>query len=88
MHHRQEDVDERRPREEPVRETEDRPGIEIVVSDDGPGIEDINIVLQDGYTSGGGMGLGLPGTKRLMDEMTIDSALGSGTTIVIRKWRR
>ena len=71
-----------------LRETEDRPGIEIVVSDDGPGIEDINVVLQDGYTSGGGMGLGLPGTKRLMDEMTIDSALGSGTTIVIRKWRR
>ena len=63
-------------------------GIEIVVSDDGPGIEDIEQVLREGYTSGGGLGLGLPGTRRLMDEMHIDSALGRGTTVVIRKWRR
>ena len=70
------------------RQTAGRAGIEIVVSDEGPGIEDINLVLQDGYTSSGGMGLGLPGTKRLMDEMTIESAPGKGTTIVIRKWKR
>ena len=71
-----------------IAATDDRPGIEIVVADDGPGIADIDLVLQDGYTSGGGMGLGLPGTRRLMDEMTIESTPGVGTTIVIRKWKR
>jgi len=71
-----------------LAEIEDPAGIEIVVADDGPGIADIDLVLQDGYTSGAGMGLGLPGTKRLMDEMTIESTPGVGTTIVIRKWKR
>jgi serine/threonine-protein kinase RsbT len=66
----------------------ERTGIEIVVSDEGPGIPDVDQALRDGYTSGGGMGMGLPGTRRLMDEMTIESAVGSGTTITIRKWRR
>jgi len=66
----------------------ERTGIEIVVSDEGPGIPDIDQALSDGFTSGGGMGMGLPGTRRLMDEMTIESAVGSGTTITIRKWRR
>ena len=64
------------------------PGLEIVVSDDGPGIEDVKLVLRDGYTTGRGMGMGLPGTRRLMDVMEIDSAFGRGTTITIRKWRR
>jgi serine/threonine-protein kinase RsbT len=63
-------------------------GIEIVVRDDGPGIEDVELALRHGYTSGPGLGVGLPGTKRLMDEMEIDSALGRGTTVVIRKWHR
>lgn len=63
-------------------------GIEIRVSDEGPGIEDVEQVLRDGFTSGPGMGMGLPGTKRLMDEMEIRTALGRGTTITIRKWRR
>jgi len=63
-------------------------GIEIVVSDEGPGIADVAQVMQEGFTSGRGMGMGLPGTKRLMDEMTIDTALGRGTTVTIRKWRR
>lgn len=65
-----------------------RPGIEIVVSDGGPGISDVDQALRDGFTSGAGMGMGLPGTRRLMDEMTIDSTLGRGTTVTIRKWRR
>ena len=65
-----------------------RIGIEIVVSDEGPGIPDINQALSDGFTSGGGMGMGLPGTRRLMDEMSIDSAVGQGTVVTIRKWRR
>jgi serine/threonine-protein kinase RsbT len=65
-----------------------RTGIEIVVSDDGPGIADVDHVMQEGFSSGTGLGMGLPGTKRLMDEMEIDSALGRGTTITIRRWRR
>ena len=63
-------------------------GIEVVASDDGPGIPDIGLAMQDGYSTSGGLGLGLPGTRRLMDEMHIDSALGRGTTVTIRKWRR
>ena len=65
-----------------------RTGIEIVVSDGGPGIQDVDQALRDGFTSGGGMGMGLPGTRRLMDEMTVDSAIGRGTTVTVRKWRR
>ena len=63
-------------------------GLEIVVSDEGPGIADIDLVMQDGFTSGQGMGLGLPGTKRLMDEMALRSEAGSGTVVTIVKWRR
>jgi serine/threonine-protein kinase RsbT len=65
-----------------------RAGIEIVVRDDGPGIADINLALSEGYTSGRGLGMGLPGTRRLMDEMTIESVVGQGTTVTIRKWQR
>jgi serine/threonine-protein kinase RsbT len=65
-----------------------RTGIEIVIADDGPGIRDVEQALRDGFTSGGGMGMGLPGTRRLMDEMTIDSVVGRGTIVTIRKWRR
>src|SRR5262245_38635176 len=63
-------------------------GIEIVVADDGPGIADVAEAMRAGVTSGPGLGMGLPGTKRLMDEMDVDSALGKGTTVTIRKWRR
>jgi serine/threonine-protein kinase RsbT len=63
-------------------------GIEIVVRDEGPGIADVERAMQAGFTSGGGLGMGLPGTRRLMDEMEIESALGIGTTVTIRKWHR
>jgi serine/threonine-protein kinase RsbT len=63
-------------------------GIEIVVSDSGPGIHDIEQAMSVGFTSGPGMGMGLPGTKRLMDEMILHSAPGEGTSVTIRKWRR
>ena len=63
-------------------------GLQIVVSDDGPGIADIQQVMQDGFTSGHGLGLGLPGTRRLMDEMELRSEVGSGTVVTIVKWRR
>ena len=65
-----------------------RIGLEIVVADDGPGIVDVDLVMTEGYTSGEGLGLGLSGTKRLMDEMELVSVVGQGTTITIRKWRR
>ena len=63
-------------------------GIEMIVSDDGPGMPNVEQALRDGFTTGNGLGMGLPGTRRLMDEMTIDSAPGRGTTVIIRKWRR
>lgn len=65
-----------------------RAGIELVFSDDGPGIPDVDLALTDGWTSGNGMGLGLSGTKRLVDEFEIDTAPGEGTRVRILKWRR
>jgi serine/threonine-protein kinase RsbT len=62
-------------------------GIEIVCDDQGPGIADIELVMQDGYSTSRGMGMGLPGARRLMDEFTIHSSEGQGTTITCRKWR-
>lgn len=72
-----------------VREIEKngRKGIEIVCEDQGPGIPDMNLAMQDGYTTSRGMGMGLPGAKRLMDEFDIRSQVGVGTTIICRKWR-
>jgi len=63
-----------------------RKGIVIVARDSGPGIRSIDDVLRDGYSTSGGLGLGLPGVKRLMDEFTIDSELGHGTMVTIKKW--
>lgn len=64
-----------------------RKGIEIVCDDQGPGIANIELVMQDGYSTSRGMGMGLPGAKRLMDEFDIHSREGQGTTITCRKWR-
>jgi serine/threonine-protein kinase RsbT len=61
-------------------------GIEVVCSDKGPGIPDVALVMQDGYSSHRGLGMGLPGTKRLMDEFEIVSAPGAGTMVTVRKW--
>ena len=58
-----------------------RKGIEIICEDQGPGITNIDLVMQDGYTTSRGMGMGLPGAKRLMDEFDIKSSEGVGTTI-------
>jgi serine/threonine-protein kinase RsbT len=63
-------------------------GIEVVVRDEGPGIADVEQAMRDGFTSGAGLGLGLPGAQRLVDEFSIDSEVGRGTTVVVRKWRR
>lgn len=61
-------------------------GVKIVARDQGPGIADIAQVMQDGYSSRKGMGIGLPGTKRLMDEFEIKSKIGNGTTVTMKKW--
>ena len=65
-----------------------RVGMEVVVRDAGPGIADLDRALRDGFSSGTGLGMGLPGTRRLVDDMQIESALGNGTTVTIRKWLR
>lgn len=64
-----------------------RVGIAIVARDQGPGIRDLQLAMQDGYSTSGGLGLGLPGARRLMDEFDIQSQVGAGTTITMRKWR-
>jgi serine/threonine-protein kinase RsbT len=65
-----------------------RSGIEVRASDDGPGIADVELAMQDGYTSGNGLGLGLPGTRRLVDEFELVTAPGAGTRIRLVKWSR
>ena len=65
-----------------------RQGIEVVASDDGPGIADVERAMQDGYTTGNGLGLGLPGTRRLVDEFDLRTELGAGTSIRLVKWTR
>ena len=62
-------------------------GILIIARDQGPGIKDIRRVMEDGYSSSGGLGLGLPGIKRLMSEMDIQSTPGRGTTVTFKKWK-
>lgn len=64
----------------------DRMGVKMIFSDQGPGIENIQYAMEDGYTTGGGMGLGLGGSKRLTDEFEIESEPGKGTTVSIIKW--
>lgn len=65
-----------------------RSGIRIVFADEGPGIADLDLALTDGYTSGGGLGLGLSGARRLVDEFEINTAVGQGTSITVTKWCR
>jgi serine/threonine-protein kinase RsbT len=64
-----------------------REGIEVVAEDQGPGIADVELALQDGYTTGNGLGLGLPGARRLVDEFELDTEPGAGTRVRMVKWR-
>jgi len=64
-----------------------RRGLRVAFEDDGPGIPDLSLALTDGWTSGGGMGLGLPGSKRLVHEFDVRSAPGQGTCVTITRWK-
>jgi serine/threonine-protein kinase RsbT len=65
-----------------------RKGVRAVFRDDGPGIEDLDAAMRDGYSTAGSLGLGLPGSRRLVDEFELDSQPGRGTTVVIVQWQR
>lgn len=64
-----------------------RQGLKLVFTDEGPGIPDLSLALTDGWTSGGGLGMGLTGAKRLVNEFNIQSEPGKGTTVTILKWK-
>ncbi|THA28213.1 anti-sigma regulatory factor [Streptomyces sp. A1277] len=65
-----------------------RLGVTAVFEDEGPGIPDIDQALTDGWTSGGGLGLGLSGARRLVDDFTLETETGRGTQVAVTKWRR
>lgn len=67
-------------------EEEEKKGISITATDKGPGIDDVRKVMEDGYSTSGGLGAGLPGVKRLMDHIEIQSLMGKGTIVKVEKW--
>lgn len=67
-------------------EVGDRRGLRVIARDEGPGIADIEHAMQDGWSTSRGLGLGLPGARRLMDEFDVQSKVGAGTTITMTKW--
>jgi serine/threonine-protein kinase RsbT len=69
-----------------IVEDERRKGLRLVFRDQGPGIADMKLAMTDGWTSGGGLGLGLTGAKRLVDDFSVESAPGEGTRVMICKW--
>jgi serine/threonine-protein kinase RsbT len=69
-----------------VQNFDGRRALVVRAEDDGPGIADVDRALEDGYSTGSGLGLGLPGARRLMDHMTVDSRPGHGTVIEMWKW--
>jgi len=64
-----------------------RQGIQVVAHDEGPGIDDVEQALRDGFSTSGGMGMGLPGVRRLVDEFQIESKQNQGTTVTFTKWK-
>jgi serine/threonine-protein kinase RsbT len=65
-----------------------RPGIRVTFTDQGPGIPDVTLALKDGWSSGNGLGLGLSGARRLVDEFDLATEAGAGTSVVVTKWSR
>jgi serine/threonine-protein kinase RsbT len=64
-----------------------RRGLRLTFEDRGQGISDVNLAMQDGYTTGGGLGMGLPGARRLVNEFALHSAPGQGTRVTITRWK-
>lgn len=73
---------------EVIKTADNKTGLCLVAEDQGPGISDLGEAMQDGFTTSGGLGAGLPGVKRLMDEFDLQSEVGKGTTIKTTKWVR
>ena len=73
---------------EVVKSASGRAGVKLYFTDEGPGIPDIGLALTDGWTSGNGLGLGLSGARRLVDEFELNSNPGAGTSVVVVKWSR
>ena len=73
---------------EVVKSPNGRAGVKLYFTDEGPGIADIDLALTDGWTTGNGLGLGLSGARRLVDEFELDSKPGAGTRVVVVKWSR
>jgi serine/threonine-protein kinase RsbT len=71
---------------QPARSPHGREGLRLIFEDEGPGIPDVEAAMRDGYSTGKGLGKGLPGSKRLVDEFQIDSAPGRGTRITVVRW--
>jgi len=69
-----------------VVERDHRPGLRLTFRDEGPGIPDLKLALTDGWTSGSGLGLGLTGARRLVDEFELETAPGEGTRVTITRW--
>ncbi len=70
-----------------LKNDNEKPGIRLIFADQGPGIADVKLALTDGFTSGGGMGLGLSGSKRLMNEFDLETQIGKGTRVTVIKWK-
>jgi serine/threonine-protein kinase RsbT len=75
-------------RVEAVRSSSGKGGVRVDFSDEGPGIPDLDLALTDGWTTGDGLGLGLSGARRLVDEFELTSKAGGGTSVVVVKWSR
>lgn len=71
-----------------ISDDDGRRGIRVIARDDGPGIDNVELALQDGYTSGNGLGLGLPGARRLVHHFEIESSPGRGTKVTLVMWER
>lgn len=69
-----------------IRLTAIKKGIKVIANDNGPGIENLKLAMTENHSTANTLGIGLPGTKRLMDSFSIESTLGIGTTIIIKKW--
>jgi serine/threonine-protein kinase RsbT len=67
--------------------THDRQGLKLLFADEGPGIPDIDLAMTDGWTSGNGMGMGLTGAKRLVNDFELDTKVGGGTRVTITRWK-